>query len=441
MKQIPLRWLSLALCFLMLLSVLSACQTEEVPQGTSSTTTAPVTTEPVTTAPITTEPVTTEPVTTVPTTTVPGTTVPTTTEPVTEAPETLMPIPENEVFYPNVSEDDLYESRVLNTIDKNVADLLKIQGRTATTSNGITLDWSGSAVEFYAYFSGDLSMTFTVSPQESVLFRVFVDYEELGTVAVEAGKTKSYVMAESIPEGRHLVRVLRLTDVETNCVGIMAELCSIELCGVLTNRPEDRAYMIEFLGDSVTCAVGAKSAYSGGAYADLSFAYKVAQKLNADYSMVCISGIGTMTGTSRHNARGDNILTIYDYINHYRTKQVKYSPTRKADLVVIATNANDAASPNEKAYKAHVKELIELIKKTHGEDVKIMWVFNMYTSRATLDTYVRQIFKEYGGKEAGYYTQQLTVDNSGGENHPTAESHDKYASSIVNLINRENILP
>ena len=440
MKNKAFRILALTLALLFVFSALAACgddtpNTQETTTGAPSTTTAPNTTEPVTTAPVT-----TVPTTTVPVTNPPVTNPPVTTPPETDPVETMMPVPENEIFYPNVSEAKRYENRKLQLTDKEVCDLIKIQGRSAGTDSGITLDWSGSAVEFYTYCSGDINMNFTVSDQESVIFRVFVDCESVGMVIADKITTKTYTMAKNLAEGRHLIRILRLTDVETSCVGIMASLNYIEMNGVLTNRPEDKEFMIEFLGDSVTCGVGTKSPTNGYAYADLSYAYKTAQKLDADYSMVCISGIGTLSGTDRHDARGDNILTIYDYINHYRSKFAKYEPERKADLVVIATNANDDSSPKEKTYKEHVKELIALIKATHGEDTKIVWIFGMYNSRSNPDTYVRQIFKDYGGKEAGYYTLQLTRNNDGGDAHPTGEYHDKYAASLTGFIRKENIL-
>ena len=467
MRQTAFRILALTLALLLASSALMACQadvsvnTNNTDETTADTTTQDTTvatdpvTEPITSAPETDPPATTPPETDPPVTNPPETDPPETDPPQTNPPETdppetkpvvtdpvetMMPVPEHEVFYPEVSEDERYESHKLSLTDKKVTSLLKIQGRSATVASGITLDWSASAVEFYAYCSGEIKMNFTVSAQEDVLFRVFVDCESKNTVIAKKDTAGTYTMASGLSEGRHLIRILRLTDVETGCVGIMATLNYIEMNGVLTNRPEDKEFMIEFLGDSVTCAVGAKSSFNNYAYADLSYAYKTAQKLDTDYSMVCISGIGTLSGTQRHDDRGDNILTIYDYINHYRTKSVKYTPERTADLVVIATNANDDASPKEKVYKEHVKELIALIKKTHGEDTKIVWIFGMYNSRATIDLYVKQIFKELGGKEAGYYTLQLPRNNDGGDNHPTEEYHNKYAGNLANLIRSENIL-
>ncbi|MBQ8344768.1 MAG: hypothetical protein IJY42_00695, partial [Clostridia bacterium] len=330
-----------------------------------------------------------------------------------------------------------YATRTLFTKDSTVSSKLKVLGRSTETDTGITMDWSAATVAFNADCEGDIRATFLASA--TVRFLVYVDGTVVNTLNIASG-TNTYTLAQDLTAGTHHVRLVRTTRVEKGNVGQLAELQSLILNGSLGTKPADKAYMIEFLGDSVTAGVGTGVGNDGEAYAEHTFAYQSAMELGVDYSVIAVPGIGTLTGTDRHNKLGDNILNIYQSTSHYREEDLSYSPARQADLVVIGTNANDSGSADETAFKAQVRAIIEQAIAFNGTDTKFVWVFNMYTNRDTINGYVQEVFAEYGGEAAGFYTLEFYVDNSGADKHPTAASHDDYTELLVNLIESKNIL-
>ena len=339
--------------------------------------------------------------------------------------------------YPMVSAEERYTERTLSLTTKQVSKRIKADGRSYVSGKGMTLDWSAAALEFRADCEGTLKARFYATMEVTV--KVYVDGNYRKTLTLAKAKYSDCTLATGLTAGEHTVRLLRTTKVEFSNVGALAELCEITLSGVLKERPADKQYMIEFVGDSVTSGVGTQVG-DETAYGDETYAYQTAQRLGTDYSIVSVPGIGTLTSTSRHN--GLNISTVYDKYNYYRTPSWTYEPDeRKADLVVFATNANDPASSDETQFKQQVRTLITKAQRTHGNDTKFIWVFNMYNNKdATLNQYVKDVFAEYGGEAAGFYTLDFYVNNLGGVEHPSGAAHDDYTDLLVELIQSKHIL-
>ncbi|MBQ9783585.1 MAG: hypothetical protein IJW44_03600 [Clostridia bacterium] len=338
--------------------------------------------------------------------------------------------------YPVVSETERYLERTLSLTDKKVAKRIKADGRSYVSGKGMTLDWSAAALEFRADCEGTLKVELYAALEVTV--KVYVDGEYVKTLILPEAQFSEHTLAPYLTKGEHTVRLLRITKVEFGNVGATADLCNITLSGVLKERPADKQYMIEFVGDSVTSGVGTRM-NDTAAYGDETYAYQTAQCLGTDYSIVSVPGIGTLTSTSRHN--GLNISTVYDKYNYYRSFTPAYEPERQADLVVFATNANDPANSDATAFKSQIRTLVAKARRTHGNDTKFIWVFNMYNNKdATLNQYVKDVFAEYGGEAAGFYTLSFYVDNSGGDVHPSGAAHDDYTDLLVNFIQSKNIL-
>lgn len=330
---------------------------------------------------------------------------------------------------------DRYALRTLYVLEDDVSSKLKVLGRSTETSTGITMDWSAATVEFNADCEGDIKVG--INSSRAIRFIVYVDDILTNTVVTGAG-TSTYTIVTGLKAGNHNIRLVRTTKVEYSNVGALAELQSITIGGSLKERPANEKYLIEFVGDSVTAGVGAGSNTDPEAYAEHTYAYQTAQALGTDLSVVAIPGIGTLSSTGRHN--GLTIYEAYQYGNYYRSTSEKYTPERQADLVVFATNANDNATPDKATFKARVKAMVDQAIAFHGEDTKFVWVFNMYANKNTINGYVREVFEEYGGESAGFYTLDFYKDNSGGDVHPSGAAHDDYTELLVGLIEEKNIL-
>ncbi len=331
----------------------------------------------------------------------------------------------------------LYEAHTYSTLTST--DLLKIVGRSTKTDKGITADWSGAGIEFKARCHGALRITITASL--ACDFKIFVDDKKPVTISVSAG-TRSYRVANNLEKGEHSFRLLKQAAVESSNVGVLCSIDSIEMTGDLLPPPANAPYLVEIIGDSITCGVGSMAENAPNAFG--SYAYLFAEQMQVDYSIVSISGIGLIKSTSRHN--GLTMLQAYSFLNYYRSKTEKYAPTRQADAVVINLNTNDKGSMTaamESDYKAAARQLIQTIREIHGEDVKIIWVYGMmrgYTE-GYCDIWADEVLAELGGEAAGYYSRTLPLNTQGVANHPNTKGHQKAAGVLADFFKTKEILP
>ena len=99
------------------------------------------------------------------------------------------------------------------------------------------------------------------------------------------------------------VKVIHLSEANNGAVGVSAIKVNSDVKAPVNPTPESDL-RIEFIGDSITCGYGVegKTAYEGFKTTTenfmKSYAYLTAQKLGAEYSAVCYSGHGIISGYS-----------------------------------------------------------------------------------------------------------------------------------------------
>ena len=331
----------------------------------------------------------------------------------------------------------VYEQHTFSTLDN--LDKLKVTGRSVTTDKGITVDWSGSGIEFRARCHGNVKVTVTSS--HAFNFKLYVDDNKPTSFAVSAG-TRSYLIGMSLNKGEHTFRLVKQAAVEASNSGVLVTIDAIEMKGDLLERPADAPYLIEFIGDSITCGVG--SLAENAPNAPGSYAYLCAEQLGTDYSMVSISGIGLLKSTNRHN--GLTMLTTYTLNNYYRDMMKKYKPDRQADVVVINLNTNDKGgmtADQQDTYKAAAKLLISQIRELHGEDVKIVWLYGMMVGYNTgyCDIWADEVLAELGGEAAGLYSKKMPLNTQGAANHPSSKGHQTAARVLAEFLTEKGLIP
>jgi hypothetical protein len=124
--------------------------------------------------------------------------------------------------------------------------------------------------------------------------------------------------------------------------------------------------------------------------------------------------------------------------SYFKSATKKYEKTFTPDIVVINLGTNDhgkGASPAQ--FKAGVKALINLVRSTYGDDVKIVWVANMMGG--CMQAYSKTVIDELGGKSAGLYLCSLTENRDGGLAHPSKAAHAAAATALAKFISN-NVL-
>lgn len=315
-------------------------------------------------------------------------------------------------------------------------ELFKTHGRTYLSDTGLSLDFAGSAVEFEAEFGGDLTMRYNADVD--CYFTTIVDGREYARTVAKVGTDKALCVAPDVFPGKHTVRIVRDSDATKK--GEDMELISVSFKGIKSTMkaPAEKELLIEFVGDSITAGKYTQMDADGDGIhkGTNSYAYLTAEALKADYSMLCRGGCGYFKVSTCPKTMNE----LYPYYNGFEETPIAYTTQRKADVVVIAMGTNDGADIVKENYEngripfADVKEatknLVGQVRAMHGEDVKIVLLYNMMAGNWQTE------FKAVA-KELGIYILKTTRDNAGGNNHPSKEAHEVIAKELTKFLQKE----
>ena len=191
---------------------------------------------------------------------------------------------------------------------------LKLLGRTVSLNGALWLGYSASGCEFE--FKGT-KLEITMRGDDNILqklpddlprFGVFVNGERvLDDVLKEQEKT--YTILESSEETTCTVRILKLSATVSSTIAIT----EIKADGSVAPTAK-KALKVEFIGDSITCAFGVDDENRDHLYstatedATKGYAYLASQLLDCDYSLVCKSGHGIVSGYTADGVKNEGAL-------------------------------------------------------------------------------------------------------------------------------------
>lgn len=348
---------------------------------------------------------------------------------------------------------------------------LKYLGRTLTDADGtIWCALSGSGVEFrYKGTSLDVVLVgddLTRLPKqqyEKVKTEQDVDYARIAIYVNEQRiiderletPAKEYQIWKSENPQEITVRVLKLSEAPHSIVGIR----EFKLADTDTISPTpDKPLKIEFIGDSITCGYGVDDEDPEHHFSTetedetASFAYLTAQNLNADYSMVCYSGYGIISGYTESD---EKLLTQlvpdkYEDTGYSRGKVDGIAITLQKwdfhrfqpDFVVINLGTNDDSyckdiTARQEEYAACYAQFLQQVR-SHNQEAYILCVYGIMTDRLypyvqkaveiyqkqTGDERIRALHIEPHTEEAGYAADW----------HPSKLTHTRAAGELAAQI-------
>jgi len=179
------------------------------------------------------------------------------------------------------------------------------------------------------------------------------------------------------------------------------------------------------------CGYGVIGSYDGKYYSQdgtLAIPYMVSEKLNADYSVVALSGQGAAIGNP-------NVEVGYKYASALRSTTDEFSFERKSDIVIINIGTNDFSNPDVSTpalFRAAYKRILEYVRAKNGDNCKILALYNIMN-----DTYASEILSvidELGGADGGYYTLKLNRTAKVYTSHPTKEENAAYTDIICPVV-------
>ncbi|MBQ3088840.1 MAG: DUF4886 domain-containing protein [Clostridia bacterium] len=329
---------------------------------------------------------------------------------------------------------------------------LKLNNRATFDGDALRMEWSASGFTVQGQFSGDfiLNDVKTIDPEtgntEPVLFYAVLDGGLEYAVQLRTdGKGESVVALEGIKPGFHTVQILKASEAKA----VAMTIGGITYNGSLFSAPAEKELKMEFIGDSISSAMGL---YTKEAEPDWllrtditkGYAIKVADYFNADFNIVSCSNGSVCTEAPYMYDEYQNL--------YYGNTDVKYDfeSRTEPDVVVIALGANDtpAYMAKDENGKTIPAENIDVLKqgitdmltmvRSKNPNAKIVWVYGMMEVR--LASVYENTVKEFAETDGNtYYTLISRHDCNGQGGHPTPDGHTANAADIVDFL-KTNVL-
>lgn len=249
------------------------------------------------------------------------------------------------------------------------AENVKLIGRNVIKDGVTWLVQSGSAVEFEVVgtsaevcLAGDSSIY--ADEKYRTRYAVIVD----GVIIEDdlmITEEKTIKVFESETSKKANVKVIHLSEANNGAIGVKEiSVASSAKSPIMPVARKDLS--IEFIGDSITCAYGVEGASQHEPFRTdtenfmKSYAYLTAQKLNADYSAVCYSGHGIISGyTTGEKNTGSLVPDCYSQVGKaYGYTDAWDFESNPNDVVVINLGTNDS-SYLSKDFEARSGEFVE----------------------------------------------------------------------------------
>ncbi|MDE6789650.1 MAG: hypothetical protein K2J47_10090 [Ruminococcus sp.] len=340
----------------------------------------------------------------------------------------------------------------------NVSGNVKYIGRSIynTESNITWLVQSGSAIEFTVTgksaeitINGDgfIENEEKYRPRYAVIVDDEIILDEL------LGVSKKTVELFSGSESRTAtVKVIHLSEANNGAIGVSSIKVNSD-APVPVIPTADKDLQIEFIGDSITCAYGVegKDQYEGFMTSTenfmKSYAYLTAKQLDADYSAVCYSGHGIISGYSQNGDRETESLVpdYYDYVGKIGSYKVAWDFERnEKDVIVINLGTNDdtyVSKDIETRGPEFAEEYVKFLNQIHEKNPSAYIICTLGTMGCTEEyPYIEQAVETFR-KESGYdrimcyqsatHTQS---DGMGSDWHPSEKTQQNSAYVLADKI-------
>ena len=321
-------------------------------------------------------------------------------------------------------------ARDVNTFSEQ---FINVYGRNYIENGKLNLDHCANGVEL-AIIGTSLSVELTSAVDNSYM-RVYVDNDKEGERIRIVKGTNTYTVAEGLTNGYHKIRLVKATEM----LHSSWEVLSFD-SEIFATLPEKSDLKIEFIGDSIT-AGNANLGSSGDAWSvdnsdsAKTYAYFTAQELNADYSIVAMSGICVK---AYHWVKNTNMSTLYTYVSNKNYQSYDYSFT--PDVIVLNLGTNDAnymtkpegsnysnQFPND--YRAYLSFLRE---KNPG--AYIICLYGMMGKNLSVDANIQAIVDSSNDAKLVYNPFEFEKNTLGGADHPSLSAQQTWGEALAKYI-------
>ncbi|HHT88066.1 MAG TPA: SGNH/GDSL hydrolase family protein [Clostridiales bacterium] len=340
------------------------------------------------------------------------------------------------------------------------SDSVKQLGRTYYSEDGILwCAFSGTGAEFKFVgkkctinIVGD-SVSITNEFDNHARIGIYVNDKRVVDDMISKWKSEYVVIDESEPT-EAVIRVIKLSECAMSTFGI----ASIDVEKGRIEPTDNKELLIEFVGDSITCGYGVDDENYEHHFSTKTedvtkaYAYKAAEALNADYSMVAISGYGIISGYTE----GDEPIPEQTIPQYYDTlgfsyggfgaskpQDIKWDFTkRQPDIIVINLGTNDSSyiKGYDDRHDWFFGEYTAFIRKVRGHNPDAVIICSIGIMGAQLYPVIRNAVNTYINETGDYnievlkFNMQSQRDGYAADWHPTERTHTKAAGKLVERI-------
>lgn len=335
---------------------------------------------------------------------------------------------------------------------------VRLIGRVMPLEDTLWMALSGTGAEFFVtgkfvkitFLSDD---TRNGVPENRARVAVYVDGERVADMLLGNPETTVTAFEAECAE-THIIRVIKLSESAMSTCGIS----EIETDGAVAPTAS-KEKLIEFIGDSITCGYGVDDEdrdhhfATGTEDVTRAYAYKTAQALDADYSMVSFSGYGIVSGyTATGEKTGHQLVPDYyeklgfscgTFKGRYQPQDMRWGfGGRQPDLVVINLGTNDMSYvlDNKERKEEYIAGYLSFLK-TVRKNNKTAWILCALGMMGealcpAVEETVERYITETGDRDISYlgFTDQLPEDGYAADWHPTEITHAKAAERLAEEI-------
>jgi len=265
---------------------------------------------------------------------------------------------------------------------------------------------------------------------------------------------KEYVVIDKDEVTEAVIRIVKLSESAMSTFGI----ASIDAEGGKIEPTGEKELFIEFIGDSITCGYGVDDEDPNHHFSTKTedvtkaYAYKIAEKLNADYSMVAISGYGIVSGytTADEPNSSQTIPQYYDTLGFSygnfgdkKPQDILWDFTqRQPDIIVInlGTNDNSYTKGIEDRVAWFSTEYCSFIKKVRERNTDATIICSLGIMGGQLYPAIENAVNKYKNEtgddkiELLRFDEQLQKDGIAADWHPSEKTHTKAAEKLTSKI-------
>lgn len=330
-------------------------------------------------------------------------------------------------------------------------------GRTALNNDMLWCSLSGTGVEFnfkgkYASvkISGDSTSLNKYDPNNQARIAIYVNGERIIDDMIDEPE-KNYNIINSNISDNYNVKIVKLSESLSSSFAIK----EIKLDG--NPEPVRKNGLIEFIGDSITCGYGIDDENKDHNYSTATeditktYAYKTAESLGYDYSMVSFSGHGVLSGYTSEKINSEMTVpkyynkighSNYSLLNGKNPDEIEWDFSKKPDIIVLNLGTNDSSYCQSDLQKQSdfKLEYIKFLKQIREKnpDSKIVCTMGIMggTLFPVIESAVLDYKSEYGDNKI--YTMEFDVQsfNDGVcvDYHPSEKTNIKASKKLTEFL-------